>query len=515
MSHPSSDEDVEVDLGAEQSEEDPSAASGLNLSLQQLMFSIYAPTLFQAISDGIAIPLIPIMVHQIFDGTGGMVGAAVAVVGVGKIGANIPAGRFIAARGMRHSMLAALQIALASFALAAVAPSVGVLLLSQVARGCGFSLWTLSRQTFIAANVASDRRGRAMAGIGGMSRVSKFLGPVLGGTVAAHVSIRAAMWLAAACEVGAIVCVARWLPAGCDGPDGPGGLGGAGHARSENGGRGGGESAEQHAEKRSCWGIFRVHWRDLLVFGFFVFCLMAVRDARNVLHPLQALVGLSIGNDGVGHVVAISYFADMALFPAAGFVMDRFGRKVAAVPSLALQALSFALLPSTGDEASLMAVGALCGAGNGISSGLLMTIGSDLAPPDMRSQFLGLYRTFSDCGSLLGPLVVGMVAEHGGLTASAWVACGIGAVGAVWMACVARETLASKTQQRSAPLQRLPGVGGTNKSGGSVRGSTGMRTKMTQLKALAKRAVNSSQGDTGRTKYDALPHLSGTAVAVV
>jgi MFS family permease len=258
-----------------------------------------------------------------------------------------------------------------------------------------------------------------------------------------------------------------------------------------------------------------VHWRDLCTFGFFVFCLMAVRDARNVLHPLQALVGLGLGNAGVGHVVAASYFADMALFPAAGWIMDRYGRKAAAVPALGIQALSFALLPSTDGEASLMAVGALCGAGNGISSGLLMTIGSDLAPPEIRSQFLGLYRTFSDCGSLLGPLAVGVVAEHGGLAAAAWVACGIGALGAVWMMCVARETLV-KQKKRSAPLER---EGGAGRVGGGARRRGSAKVQLAQLKALAKRAVTSPKGVTARAKYNAVAnnpvHAAVAAEAVV
>ena len=92
----SSEEDVEVDLGAVEGAEEGapahSEAAGLDLTLQQLTWPIYAPTLFQAIGDGISIPLIPIMVHQLFESTEGMVGATVAVVGVGKIAANpVPA----------------------------------------------------------------------------------------------------------------------------------------------------------------------------------------------------------------------------------------------------------------------------------------------------------------------------------------------------------------------------------------------------------------------------------------
>ena len=51
------------------------------------------------------------------------------------------------------------------------------------------------------------------------------------------------------------------------------------------------------------------------------------------------------------------------------------------------------------------------GLGNGLSSGAMITVGADLAPVEVRGEFLGLWRFIGDAGASGGPLVVGGVAD--------------------------------------------------------------------------------------------------------
>lgn len=55
----------------------------------------------------------------------------------------------------------------------------------------------------------------------------------------------------------------------------------------------------------------------------------------------------------------------------------------------------------------------IIGLGNGWGSGLLMTLGADIAPPQARSVFLGLWMLLTDIGSLAGPVLVSMGAIIG------------------------------------------------------------------------------------------------------
>lgn len=72
------------------------------------------------------------------------------------------------------------------------------------------------------------------------------------------------------------------------------------------------------------------------------------------------------------------------------------------------------------------------GAGNGMSNGLVMTLGADVSPRDRRAEFLAAWRLTHDTGSSTGPLVVGAVATVS-LAAGAMTIGALGVVGAAVM----------------------------------------------------------------------------------
>jgi MFS family permease len=108
-------------------------------------------------------------------------------------------------------------------------------------------------------------------------------------------------------------------------------------------------------------------------------------------------------------IFGISAGVDMLLFYPGGVIMDRFGRVWVAVPSMIVLGLGFLLLPLTAGPVSVGLVAALMGLGNGISAGIVMTLGADASPSDARVQFLGGWRLCSDFGNAAGPLVVSAV----------------------------------------------------------------------------------------------------------
>ena len=134
------------------------AGHGRDYTIWGLVLPIYLPTFIFAVSEGIAIPVVSLMVYHVFGSTEAMVGGCVAIVGLGKISSNLPSGRFIARHGNRRAMLVAQLSLLGATTAAAVAPSVFLLLISQAVRGAGFSLWTVARQALIAANVRTELR---------------------------------------------------------------------------------------------------------------------------------------------------------------------------------------------------------------------------------------------------------------------------------------------------------------------------------------------------------------------
>jgi len=138
--------------------------------------------------------------------------------------------------------------------------------------------------------------------------------------------------------------------------------------------------------------------------------------------PLWAShIGLDAATTAV--VYGLMGSVDMLLFYPAGKVMDKYGRQWVAIPSMVLMAIALLCIPFTGVLTSFLIVSMVLGFGNGIGSGLIMTIGADASPPQGRTHFLGIWRFIADLGSAGGPLLLS------GITAAVSLGAGIATIG--------------------------------------------------------------------------------------
>ena len=95
----------------------------------------------------------------------------------------------------------------------------------------------------------------------------------------------------------------------------------------------------------------------------------------------------------------------------------------------------------TGSFGSLLIVGLLAGLGNGLSSGFVLIMGTDLAPKDNPGGFLGVWRLISDAGGAGGPVAIGGIAQIVTLGVASLATAGIGVFGALMLIFVVKETM--------------------------------------------------------------------------
>lgn len=373
---------------------------------------IYGPTVLFALGEGAVIPLLPIFASRLGADvpTAALVASALVV---GQLYGNIPAGWAVARIGERVTMAIGGGIAMAGVAGLAFAPNLAVLAASVFVIGFCAAVFGLARHSFMTTRVPLTFRARALSLLGGTFRLGMFVGPFIAAALlAAFGDEHATVWFFGVCLVATVLLVLL-------GPDpeahvaAPGGPSARGDSRvAEDTG----EPVTGSIPTRERVGVFRTMWRFrgvLSRLGLAAASLSAVRSARQVVLPLW---GVSIGLDAqtIALVVGISGAIDFALFYASGQVMDRFGRLWAALPAMILMGAGFLALSFTHDlpQAAMWFAlfAAVLGVGNGLSSGILLTLGADVAPQDDPAPFLGSWRTLTDAGGAIAPLLVSALA---------------------------------------------------------------------------------------------------------
>ena len=203
------------------------------------------------------------------------------------------------------------------------------------------------------------------------------------------------------------------------------------------------------AAEVTSWGILKQYWRTFATLGAGVVLLSAIRQTRQVVIPLWgAHIGLSPTANSV--IYGIAGLMELITFYPAGKVMDQHGRRWVAVPCAALLGISFVVMPFTHAAVTLTLTAMIMGFGNGIGSGIIMTLAADTSPEIGRPKFLGLWRELSDAGQGIGPLILSGVTAAAGLIAGITVSgmVGFAAAAALWAFIPRRLRPASRQDKR-------------------------------------------------------------------
>ncbi|SDT11391.1 MFS transporter [Microlunatus soli] len=369
----------------------------------------YGPTILVAVGQGAIQPLVALSARDL----GASVGVAaliVALTGIGQLLGDLPAGALAARIGERRALIIACLVDAVALFGAFLARSLIMLALAVLVAGLAGAVFSLARQKYLTEAIPIRIRARALSTLGGAGRIGVFVGPFVSALIVSRTSIGAAYGFAAAMSlVAAVLAFATPdLTSGQEHSDGP----------------------RRH---RSVLSVLSEHRRVLLLLGSGILVISAVRATRQTIVPLWAEShGLDATTTSL--IYGISAGVDMLMFFPGGAIMDRFGRAAVAVPAMLVLGTGFVLLPLTSSALTIGSVACLMGLGNGISSGIVMTLGADASPDDGRAQFLGGWRLFSDLGNAGGPLIISAISTLASLAVAVLVMGGIGYLGAGWLA---------------------------------------------------------------------------------
>jgi MFS family permease len=383
---------------------------------------IYIPTLIISFGMGMLVPVIPLYALS-FQVPYTIVGIILAAHGLGNLIGDVPAGILLGRIGQKWSMLLGIgTLGVATLAMSWASTWQELVVYGLVA-GVGSAMWGISRHAYITSTAKVHQRGRANAIFGGLGRIGSFTGPLVGGAIGATFGLRAPFVAFAVVAAVALVASAIFIVD-------------TGMVVQHRGGVLG--------HSRHLVSVVREHLNVLIPAGSGQLFAQMIRAGRTAIVPLYAAEILGLDIYSVSLIVTFSAGIDMLMFYPAGMIMDRYGRKWATVPSFVLQAVGMALIPLTGTFGGLLAATLVIGFGNGLGSGTMLTLGSDLAPKESMGEFLGVWRLIGDTGHSGAPLVVGGMAQLLGLAPATLVIAGVGFAAALILGMLVPETLTSR-----------------------------------------------------------------------
>lgn len=374
-----------------------------------IVLPAYGPSLIGSIGTGAVSPLLALVARDL--GASVPVAALlVAVPIIAELLVALPVGVLIDRAGERLALTLGGVLEAIIGILGWSAGSLWMLVVAAVLIGPASAVFVVARQSFLAQVVPVDQRARAMSSLGGVARIGWFIGPLLAAPLIATHGAKASFLVLAGAGVAA-AALTWWS---MDLPDlVPGATTG-------------------NPVPVPVSQTVRRHLRIFLTVGIGVLIIGLARSARLTVVPLWSEhVGLSASQ--VSLLFSLSYGLEMLLFFPAGWVMDRFGRVWGAVPVAVVLGAALLLLPLATTLTGVAVAALAMGLANGMGSGIVMTLGADLAPADGRAAFLGVWRWLSLIGTNSAALIVAGIAAAVGLGAASVVVGALSLLGGGWL----------------------------------------------------------------------------------
>jgi multidrug resistance protein len=371
----------------------------VNVAVRDRSFlALCALILVNQLGFGIITPVLPGYARS-FGLDASAVGLVIGIYGFARFLANVPAGQLAERRGRRPVLIVGTIITSVASALIAMADSLPQLLAFRLLSGLGAAT-VLTGGQIMAGDIASpEQRGRMMSTYQGFFLVGVGLGPTPGGILADAFGLRApfvayAVFSSLACAV-ALTLIRETRPA-------------VGVPARVDGERGGRSSTTLRGALLGAPFVLIaiVSWVQFFARTGAIFTLVPLLGREHA--------GLTASQIGFAFT-AVNVLTIAMLYPS-GIFADRFGRKLTIAPSTIVAGLALALWAGSSDFSSFLLAALVWGVGSGICGPAPAAYLADLAPADLRGRIFGAFRSVSDSGYIVGPLLLGLLTDAYGYT---------------------------------------------------------------------------------------------------
>jgi DHA1 family multidrug resistance protein-like MFS transporter len=365
---------------------------------QRVFLTLCVLILVNQLGFGLITPILPLYADSFGLGPS-LIGVVIGVYGLARFAVNVPAGRLAEAIGRRPVLIAGTLINAASAALMATAQDLPQLLIYRVLGGAGAATVLLAGQIMVADLATPANRARLSSVYQGFFLIGLGLGPLPGGFLADQFGLRAPFAIYAVTS--GIACLAAMLvlsetkPARVPPP----------------------EAITHSGVPATATGSVLLSSGFMLIAAVSFMQFFARTGAMFNVVPLLGTERLGLSPAQIGLALTLVNVLNIATLYHSGVLSDRFGRKPVIWPSTIIAGLSMLAFALSGSFIGFAGSALLWGLSSGLSGPSPGAYIADLAPPEQRGRVIGAFRTCSDAGYIVGPLLLGWLAGIAGFAA--------------------------------------------------------------------------------------------------
>jgi len=399
------------------------------------LLSICVGQFLLMIGMGFLSPVLPKFVQAL--GTaptqiGTTVGLIISAYGVGRAIMCVPTGKLAKRYGRRPLLILGPSIVAISTLFMGFATECWQLVALRLLEGLAATVFSVTAMIITGEISTPAKRGQYMSLYWGSLLIGASMGPTLGGFVGHYLGYRAPFFCFAALAAAATLwnylripeTILRHTPATS--------------ATSNN------FSTKKPANRQTP--LYK-NLSFVLISTISLVTLLTITGNQITLVPLLGYERLGLMEVQVGWTLGVAAATQFALGFLAGRLSDKMGRKSLIFFGGIVTALGLVLFTQSGSYSSFLLSAALLGLGRAFSSVVSSAYITDIALSRDYEHTLALYRTTTDIGAIIGPILFGWLKDVSGLDLPFFLGAGFIFLAVTLFAIFARETVGSDTNQ--------------------------------------------------------------------
>ncbi len=345
----------------------------------------------------IVVPVLPLYAES-FGVTSAMVGMVIAVFGLARILTDVPSGHWSEKLGRRPLIITGIVVFMVSSLLCGLSQSFWMLVAFRFVQGIGSAIYTTTAMAMLSDISTREDRGRVISTYQSTLIFGTGLGPTIGGLVAQSYGMRSPFFVSASLGVIALIWAFLRIPE-TRAEAGPVA------ARSHN--------ATSKLPRAPGSPRALLSNGNFLLAGLMGFSIYFTQTgSRQTIVPLLGHIQLGLNEAQIGFAMTVFTMMDFVVIFFGGILADRFERRLVIILPTIVAALSLVLFAQGETYTFYLLSAAVFGLGRGISVTASMAFAADVSDEGSHGVASGLYRMLCDVGLMLGPVVLGWIADN-------------------------------------------------------------------------------------------------------